>query len=76
MASSSRGSKRNNICRYFASGGSCFYGDSCQFQHVLDPAQMAVAPVPAMVGAPAQRSQSAGAVVTTRHPGKEKQLAS
>ena len=25
---------KRNICRYFASGGSCFYGDSCQFQHV------------------------------------------
>ena len=27
-------SPKRNICRYFATSGTCFYGDQCQFQHV------------------------------------------
>ena len=43
-------SKRsNNVCRYFATSGSCFYGDGCAFQHVLDPS-MAAAMGPAAGG--------------------------
>ena len=27
---------KRQVCRYFASGNSCYYGDACQFQHVLE----------------------------------------
>lgn len=28
--------KKPAVCRYFASNGQCFYGDSCQFSHVMN----------------------------------------
>ena len=28
--------KKSAICRYFASSGTCYYGDNCQFLHSTD----------------------------------------
>lgn len=65
---------KRNICRYFAASGSCFYGDSCQFQHVSDnsispPGMMRGAAMPA---GPPLRTQSAGqgTQIHIRHPGE------
>lgn len=38
MAMKPRAPNKRQICRYFASGNSCYYGDACQFQHVLEVA--------------------------------------
>ena len=82
MNPSSRGPSKRSICRYFASGGSCYYGDACQFQHVLDSSGGGMVghgmPPPPGVGMPAgpagapppHRSQSAGALVM-RPSGKQ-----
>ena len=36
MSQQSFPGKKRALCRYFASTGTCFYGDGCQFTHAFD----------------------------------------
>lgn len=56
------GPKRTAICRYFATGGTCFYGSECQFLHsspassdlpLRDPQQPAMVRTPEGTSSPA-----------------------
>ena len=39
MSAASVPQKKSALCRYFASSGTCFYGDNCQFTHAGDTNQ-------------------------------------